>query len=71
VGPNHPQIPRTRPNLQVVDGILPFSIISGYDKEHSVDNVRIEGLKYLGRPIRNAADGKFSIENAPGFEIRP
>jgi polygalacturonase len=58
-------------NLQVVDGKLPFSIISGYDKEHSVDNVRIEGLKYLGRPIRNAGEGKFSIENARGFEIRP
>jgi hypothetical protein len=57
-------------NLNVVEGALPFSVISGFDKEHAVENVVIENLKYLGRPIRNAAEGKFSVDNAPGFVIR-
>lgn len=57
-------------NLHVLDGPLPFSLISGFDKDHTVENVKIEGLKYLGRPVKTAAEGKFSIDHAPGFEIR-
>jgi|ERR1017187_1501535 hypothetical protein len=53
-------------NLHVVDGALPYSVIAGFDVEHGIDNVRIEGLQYLGRPITNAADGRFTIENARG-----
>jgi hypothetical protein len=57
-------------NLHVVDGGLPFSVIAGFDREHPVENVVIEGWKFLGRPIRNVSDGKFSVEHAPGFTIR-
>ena len=57
-------------NLHVVDGALPYSIIAGYDKEHPVENVVIENLRYLGRPLRTAAEGKFSVDHAPGFVIR-
>lgn len=57
-------------NLHVVEGSLPFSIIAGFDKEHAVENVVIENLRYLGRPLRSAAEGKFSVDHAPGFAIR-
>jgi hypothetical protein len=57
-------------NLQVVDGSLPYSIVAGFDSEHAVENVVIERLSYLGRPIRTLAEGKFVIESAPGFELR-
>lgn len=56
-------------NMQVLE-FLPFSVLSGWDREHAVENVTIEGLTYQGRPIRNAADGKFSVENAPGLTFR-
>jgi hypothetical protein len=56
--------------MHVVDGRLPFSVIAGFDKDHAVENVVVEGLKYQGRPIRNASEGKFSVDHAPGFKIR-
>ena len=57
-------------NMNVVEGALPFSVIAGFDKEHAVENVVIEGLTYQGRPIRNVTEGKISVDNAPGFQIR-
>jgi hypothetical protein len=51
-------------NLHVVGGALPYSVLAGFDREHSVENVLIEGLQYQGRPIRGATEGRFSIENA-------
>ena len=57
-------------NLHVVEGALPFSVIAGFDKEHAVEGVVIEGLRYQGRPIRTATEGKISVDHAPGFQIR-
>jgi hypothetical protein len=57
-------------NLQVVDGALPFSIISGFDDDHRVDQVDIVGLSYLGRPLRTPADAKLVVEHARDVEIR-
>ena len=56
-------------NLQVLES-LPYSIIAGWDSGHAVENVVIEGMTHLGRPVRNAADGKFSIDNASGVKFR-
>ena len=57
-------------NLHVVDGALPYSAIAGFDEGHAVENVVIEGLQYLGRPILSAYEGKFSVENAAGVEFK-
>ena len=57
-------------NLHVVDGALPYSIVSGFDADHAVEDVTVEGLQYLGRPIRTPQEGKFVIENAPGFKMK-
>jgi hypothetical protein len=57
-------------NLRVVDGALPYSIIAGFDPEHDVENVVIEGLEYLGRPLRDAREAKCVIENASGVSFR-
>jgi len=51
-------------NLHVVEGALPYSVVSGFDGDHAVENVVIEGLQYQGRPIRGPAEGRFTIENA-------
>lgn len=56
-------------NMQVLE-FLPFSVLSGWDQDHAVENVIIEGLSYQGRPIRNVVDGKFSVDNAPGLTFR-
>lgn len=57
-------------NLHVVEGAFPYSIISGFDKDHPVENVTIENLRYLGRPVRTAQEAKISIDHAPGFRMR-
>ena len=51
-------------DLHVVDGVLPYSVFAGFDGDHRVENVVIEGLQYQDRPIRSATEGRFSVENA-------
>ena len=57
-------------NLKVVDGILPFSILSGFSPERPIENIVIEGMTYLGRPLRNAAEARLSVSDVKGLVIR-
>lgn len=57
-------------NLHVVEGMLPYSVLAGFDEQHLVDGVVIEGLKYQGRRIRSAAEGKFSMDHARHVQFR-
>ena len=57
-------------NLQVVAGALPYSVLAGYDAEHAVDNVVIEGLSYQGRAISDQASAKLVKDYATGLVIR-
>jgi hypothetical protein len=56
-------------NLRVI-GALPFSIISGWDKEHAVEGVRIEGMTVNGQAVRGAEAARISAQFAPGLEVR-
>jgi polygalacturonase len=58
-------------DVRIVDGSLPFSIVAGYDAEHAVEDVRIEGLRYLGRPLTSAADARMSVSDARGIVFLP
>lgn len=57
-------------NLRVTEGALPYSVIAGFDDAHQAENVVFKGLEYQGRPIRDAAEGKFAIEHASSVEFR-
>jgi hypothetical protein len=57
-------------NLAVVSGFLPYSLVSGFDADHAAEQVVVTGLTYLGRPLRTAEEGRFSLSFAPGFTIR-
>lgn len=57
-------------NLQVVDGMLPYSIVAGFDEDHRVDDVVIENFSYLGRPLRTAAEARLVVAHARGVEMR-
>ncbi len=56
-------------NRHVIEGALAYSVIAGLDEAHEVEKVAFEGLEYQGRPIRNAAQGKLTIEHASGVEL--
>ncbi len=57
-------------NIQVVDGIFPFSIIYGWDRDHQVEDIVIEDLIVHGKKITSLGDAKLYIENARNIEIK-
>jgi len=56
-------------DIHIVDGLLPFSVFCGFDEEHSIENVTIDGLWVHGRRITNPEDGKFHIEHAENIRF--
>jgi hypothetical protein len=57
-------------NINVTDGLFPYSIFSGFDKEHSISNVTIENLTVAGRKIRRISEAKVYLENTNNIVIR-
>jgi len=57
-------------NISVVDSQFPFSIISGYDSSHAVENITIDNLTIHGKRIKSAKEGRFFIENAKGIVFK-
>lgn len=57
-------------NMRIIGGALAYSAIAGFDDAHGIQDVSFEGLRYLGRPILNPADGKFAIEHARNVVFR-
>jgi hypothetical protein len=51
-------------NITVVEGPFPFSIISGYDSKHIIDDIIIENMTIFNQKIADPASGHFYIENA-------
>ncbi len=60
----------TLKNVNVVDGIFPFSVFYGSDSKHLVENVVIENLKVHGRKITKIADAKFYLENTKNIILK-
>jgi polygalacturonase len=57
-------------DVAVVDGRPPFSILSGFDAGHPVEDVAVENLRFHGEKIKTPEDGKFFIKNAKGVRFR-
>jgi hypothetical protein len=57
-------------DIAVVSGELPFSIFSGFDEDHQVENVLIENLSYKGRKLTTLEEAKIVTEHTGGIEIR-
>ena len=56
-------------DIAVVDGPSPFSIIHGYDGKRLVENVSFENLTIHGQQIKNAEQGRFTVENARNIKF--
>lgn len=50
-------------NLQVSDA-LPFSLVSGWDKQHSVEGLAIENMTHNGKRVRTPAEARVSTSFA-------
>jgi len=51
-------------NIKVVDGLFPYSVFYGYDKERNVKNITIENLTVHGKKINTIKGAKLYIEEA-------
>ncbi len=56
-------------NIHVTGDNFPSSIIQGYDDQHPVENITVEGLWIHGKQILNPEDGHFHIEAAMNVEF--
>jgi hypothetical protein len=45
--------------------------MAGFDADHDVRDVVIEGFQYLGRPILDAAAARCVLEVAAGVSFKP
>ena len=54
-----------------IQGIFPFSIIAGYDNDHSVSNVTFNNIRVNGQKINSLDDMKIYKEYANNIDINP
>jgi hypothetical protein len=57
-------------NIHITDGLFPYSIFYGSDKDHKVRNVRVENLSVHGKKISRMESAKFYTENAENITLR-
>lgn len=57
-------------NIQVVDGPMPFSVFHGFDDEHMVTDVTIDGLWYHGKRLRTKREAKIREQHTQRIEFR-
>jgi hypothetical protein len=57
-------------NINITDGLFPYSIFYGSDKEHKVKNVRVENLTVHGKRLTRIEAAKFYTENAENITLR-
>lgn len=57
-------------NIYLKEGIHPFSIINGFDKQHPVKNVSMRNINVYGKPLTSLDQLKLFSANAEGITIR-
>ena len=57
-------------NISISDGQFPYSILSGYDTNHLVENVLIENLIIHGKKIKSVKEGRIFMEHTKNITIK-
>jgi hypothetical protein len=57
-------------DIQILDGTLPYSMMSGFDPSHKVENIAIENLTVHGQKIETMDDAKLRTAFVERLEIR-
>lgn len=57
-------------NIQVVGGLLPFSVFYGFDAERNVSDIKIENLTYMGKRIKDLKKAKISQKHTQKLTIK-
>lgn len=57
-------------NIQVVGGLLPFSVFHGYDQKKNVSGITIENLTYMGQRLTDTVTAKIRQQNTENLIIK-
>ncbi len=57
-------------DIQVVGGLLPFSVFHGFDSQRNVSGVLIENLTYMGRKLTDLESAKVRQQNTENLIIK-
>ena len=57
-------------NISIVDGLFPYSVFYGFDKNKNVSNITIENLRVHGKKITSLKDAKLYMENTNNVMMR-
>jgi hypothetical protein len=57
-------------DIQVIGGLLPFSVFHGFDQQKNVSGVRIENLAYMGTRLTDTESAKIRQQNTKNLKIR-
>lgn len=57
-------------NIQILDRSLPYSVISGFDKNHIVKDVVFENISVNGKKIKNKDQFKLFFQYAKNIQIK-
>jgi hypothetical protein len=57
-------------DIQVTDGIFPFSVFCGYDENHLIENITIENLVVHGKKIQSEKEARLSTRFCKSIVIR-
>jgi len=57
-------------DIQVVGGLMPFSVFHGFDKEKNISGVTIENLTYMGKKLTTIESAKIRQQNTEKLLIR-
>lgn len=57
-------------DIQVVGGLLPFSVFHGFDSVKNVSGVKIENLTYMGKRLTDLESAKIRQQNTENLIIR-
>lgn len=57
-------------NIQIIDGLFPYSIFYGFDENHTVENVTIDNLTVRGQKITDLFRARIYTENAKKITLK-
>jgi hypothetical protein len=57
-------------NIQIVDGMFPYSVFYGYDNTHNISNITVDNLTVHGKKIQSVNQLKLYSENAENVVVK-
>lgn len=57
-------------DIQVVGGLMPFSVFHGFDREKNVSGVQIENLTYMGKRLTDTESAKIRQQNTVDLVVK-